>query len=58
ALQQNEACHPVGVLLTKRLMDHQNNISSSWIHEMYCGPCSALKEAKACKQRLQPSSTP
>ncbi|GJX13290.1 retrovirus-related pol polyprotein from transposon TNT 1-94 [Tanacetum coccineum] len=35
ALQQNEACHPLGVLPTERLMDRQNNISSSWIHETY-----------------------
>ncbi|GKF88161.1 hypothetical protein Tco_0259038, partial [Tanacetum coccineum] len=33
-------------------LDHQNNISSSWIHETYCGPCSALEEAQACKQRF------
>ncbi|GKG08103.1 hypothetical protein Tco_0333935, partial [Tanacetum coccineum] len=48
ALQQNKACHPLGVLLIERLMDRQNNISSSWIHETYCGPCSALEEAQAC----------
>ncbi|GJZ30227.1 alpha/beta hydrolase fold protein [Tanacetum coccineum] len=48
ALQQNEACHLLGVLPTERLMDRQNNISSNWIHEMYYGPCSALEKAQAC----------
>ncbi|GKG31667.1 hypothetical protein Tco_0426617, partial [Tanacetum coccineum] len=34
ALQQNEACHPLEVLPMERLMDRQNNISSSWILEV------------------------
>ncbi|GJW46823.1 hypothetical protein Tco_0078469 [Tanacetum coccineum] len=34
------------------LMVRQHSTSSSWIHEMYCEPCSALEKAQACKQRL------
>ncbi|GJU27217.1 retrovirus-related pol polyprotein from transposon TNT 1-94 [Tanacetum coccineum] len=29
-------------------MVRRNNTSSSWIHETYCEPCSALEEAQAC----------
>ncbi|GJV72101.1 hypothetical protein Tco_1492096 [Tanacetum coccineum] len=35
-------------------MVRRNNISSSWIHEMYCEPCSTLEGAQACKQQIQP----
>ncbi|GJU19879.1 hypothetical protein Tco_1153221 [Tanacetum coccineum] len=55
---QNGACHPHGVLPMERLMVRQNNISSGWIHEMYCELCSTLEEAQACKQWIQPFPVP
>ncbi|GJS64675.1 hypothetical protein Tco_0679239 [Tanacetum coccineum] len=47
ALQQNEACHPLGVLPTERLMDRQYNHFHVGNMKTYCGPCSALEEAQA-----------
>ncbi|GKG18733.1 hypothetical protein Tco_0373031, partial [Tanacetum coccineum] len=56
--RQTEACHQSEVHLTERLMGRWHNTFSSWIHGMYCDPCSALAEAQACMQRIQPFPTP
>ncbi|GJR12507.1 reverse transcriptase domain-containing protein [Tanacetum coccineum] len=57
-LPQNGACHPHGVLPTERLMVRQNNISSGWIHEMYCELCSTLEEAQAAVYQAPPYQPP
>ncbi|GJY63176.1 hypothetical protein Tco_0464636 [Tanacetum coccineum] len=35
-------------------MVRRHSTSSSWIHGMYCEPCSALKEAHAATSGLRP----
>ncbi|GJS91126.1 putative reverse transcriptase domain-containing protein [Tanacetum coccineum] len=45
--RQNEVCHQYGVHPMEQLMVRRHSTSSSWIHETYCEPCSALEENQA-----------
>ncbi|GKF84943.1 nodulation-signaling pathway 1 protein-like protein, partial [Tanacetum coccineum] len=42
----------------ERLMVRRHSTFLGWIHETYYEPCSALQEAQACMQQIQPFLTP